>query len=254
MYDEDSGEEITCPYCDEAEDCPHSLAVIDRTFCECDSGYCADRYEEFGEIVKAAFLDLFKNGTMKDLAWDYPELDELWKYASENYLKCDAYVYLDGYVLDRLVIELLDEAGGERYPGPIANNGGPGCSSALTLYFAEHPAVVFEAAISELRTCLIPKPKKVLSSVPITFAATSQPRAESMTRKATYQEISAQLERLGWKALPPDHPIFSEGPSITFLSRPSSTFFSRRGGQSGEKDARSQPDDSPENGNPSNKG
>jgi hypothetical protein len=39
-----------------------------------------------------------------------------------------------------------------------------------------------------------------------------------MKRKATCQEITAEFERLGWKPLPPDHPIFSEGPSITFLS------------------------------------
>lgn len=25
MYDEDSGEEILCPYCDSSEDCPHRL-------------------------------------------------------------------------------------------------------------------------------------------------------------------------------------------------------------------------------------
>ena len=43
IYDKDSGEEITCSFCDEAEDCPHRLAVMDRTFCECDSGYCVDR-------------------------------------------------------------------------------------------------------------------------------------------------------------------------------------------------------------------
>jgi hypothetical protein len=40
-----------------------------------------------------------------------------------------------------------------------------------------------------------------------------------MKRRATYQELAARAEQLGWKDLPPDHPIFSEGPSITFSSR-----------------------------------
>jgi hypothetical protein len=41
-----------------------------------------------------------------------------------------------------------------------------------------------------------------------------------MKRKATCQEIAAELEHLGWPQLPPDHPIYSEGPSITFVSHP----------------------------------
>jgi len=32
-------------------------------------------------------------------------------------------------------------------------------------------------------------------------------------------ELMARLEARGFKRLPPDHPIYSEGPSITFSSR-----------------------------------
>ena len=40
-----------------------------------------------------------------------------------------------------------------------------------------------------------------------------------MTQKQFNQEIEEILERRGIKRLPPDHPIYSEGPSITLSSR-----------------------------------
>jgi hypothetical protein len=38
-------------------------------------------------------------------------------------------------------------------------------------------------------------------------------------RKLTLQEMVAYLESKGCKRLPPDHPIYSEGPLIIFSSR-----------------------------------
>lgn len=46
----------------------------------------------------------------------------------------------------------------------------------------------------------------------------SRQGACSMTRKATCQEMMEHLGRLGCPDLPKDHPVFSEGPSITFSS------------------------------------
>jgi hypothetical protein len=61
--------------------------------------------------------------------------------------------------------------------------------------------------------------------------------AIAMKRKATYQELAAIAHQHGFKPLPPDHPIFSEGPSITFSSRVPK--------QWAAKDTPSQPTDSP---------
>ena len=45
--------------------------------------------------------------------------------------------------------------------------------------------------------------------------------ASAMTQgnSSSYQAQEAILERLGIKLVPPDHPIYSEGPSITLSSR-----------------------------------
>jgi hypothetical protein len=154
VYDEDSGEEILCPYCGEAEDCPHRLAMIDRTFCDCTSGYCANRYSEFSDLVEAVCLDRLKSGTARNYSWDDSYLDELWRCAFDQY-KADESVWIDGDVPTRIVIEVLDVASGGGYSG--VEDGGPGCSSALTLYFAENPAMEMEAALSELKNQLTPE-------------------------------------------------------------------------------------------------
>jgi len=173
-------------------------------------------------------------------------LNELWECASKDYSSGDVYVYLDGFVLTRLIIDLLDEAGGERYPSLIENDCGPGRSSALILYHAKNPAKVLDKALAKLKARLKAKPKKARSCDPIPFAATSQPREKSMKRKATCQEIMAEWEMLGIPALPPDHPIYSEGPTITFLSHAQA--------QSRVRYTDPQQSDSPESGNSLNKG
>ena len=40
-----------------------------------------------------------------------------------------------------------------------------------------------------------------------------------MTQKALLDRWRNEPPLEGWKRLPPDHPIYSEGPSITFLRR-----------------------------------
>jgi hypothetical protein len=169
MYDEDSGEEIQCPHCGEAGDCSHRLALIDRTFGDCTSGYCASRYNKFSKLVESAFLEQLKRGKARTFLLNDPDLDELWQCAFDEY-KDDEYVWIDGGVLTRLVINLLNHAGGEEYLGLIEDEGGPGCSSALTLYFAENPSAVVEAALSELRKRLADAPKAFDSDVQVARA------------------------------------------------------------------------------------
>ena len=70
--------------------------------------------------------------------------------AVEAYSSEDDYVSLDGYVLNRLIIELFEEAGGDQYQGPIDDGGGPGFASAITLLYAQNSQEVFELALSKL--------------------------------------------------------------------------------------------------------
>ena len=38
-------------------------------------------------------------------------------------------------------------------------------------------------------------------------------------KRRTFQEMSVDLEKHGFKLAPPDHPSYREGPSITFVTK-----------------------------------
>ena len=48
------------------------------------------------------------------------------------------------------MVELLEDAGAVRYPGPVIHEGGPGMSSSYSLLYADTPNVVIDAALKNL--------------------------------------------------------------------------------------------------------
>ena len=149
MRNEDTGEPIQCPHCGSKDDCPHLLAVIDSSFLECSGGYAYDRFNEFRAKIEESFLKYLQTGKASGRKWNNPELRELWTYADSQYPETGE-VDIDGDVLFRLIVDLLEEAGGEEYYGPIDDEGGPRFSSAITLFYSKNPQDVFERAISDL--------------------------------------------------------------------------------------------------------
>jgi hypothetical protein len=154
MRDEDTGEAIQCPYCgsDGSEgDCEHVLAIIDRSFLECSGGYAIDRFKEFRQHIEKAFIDKLRIGAISSGRWKDDAIEELWEYAKDNYSEADGdWIEIDGDVLFRVIVELFEEAGGDEYPGLIDDGGGPGFSSAITLFHAQSPNVVFNRAVELL--------------------------------------------------------------------------------------------------------
>lgn len=154
MIDEDTGEEPTCPYCGSAEDCPHLLAVLDMTFSTCEGGYCYERFDELKEPVERAFKErLLSTGTRPPRQqWKDNYVQELWTEVLEQGLPEDIEDDLDlpGLALFELIIEVLEAADGYRIYGSLVTEGGPGMSSAMELFYAEDPKVVFEKAVEEL--------------------------------------------------------------------------------------------------------
>ena len=56
MHNEDTGEEVTCPYCNQEDSCPHLLATIDRTFGGIGNGYACGRQDELSKEIEKAFM------------------------------------------------------------------------------------------------------------------------------------------------------------------------------------------------------
>ena len=148
MLNENTGEEIRCPYCRAAGECPHLLAVLDMTFNSCTAGYACRRFPDFERMARNTFMELLPNGATEEHSWIDGELAELWKYAQEAYSPSDQDAFLDSGIITRLIVNLFNGAGGEEYTNLIDGEGGPGCSSAITLFYAEHPVEVFNAAIT----------------------------------------------------------------------------------------------------------
>jgi hypothetical protein len=153
MKNEDTGEAIQCPHCGSEDDCSHLLAVIDRSFLWCSGGYAFSRFNEFHSAIEEAFLKRLQAGDVASPKWKDGRLQELWEYGTEEYGKTNE-VWIDGDMLFRLIIDLLEDAGGEEYMGPIDDEGGPGYSSAITLFYAANPQSVFERSVSDLNDLL----------------------------------------------------------------------------------------------------
>jgi hypothetical protein len=151
VRDEDTGRKIPCPFCGSFDGCDHLLALIDQTFSECSEGYACERYDEFQALIEAAFIRSLRQGTQKWHSRKKDELAELWQYARTAYSSGDEDAALDQYVLTRLIIGLLEAAGGKRYPNSIKSVGAPGYCSAWVLLHAKDPQAVFEGALADLK-------------------------------------------------------------------------------------------------------
>jgi len=149
MRNEDTDEEVTCPICGVVDDmCAHIVASIDRTFSETHAGEFYERETEFRALVEEAFLPHLQKGVKMD--WGGGILNELWSEAVANYSAEYEEVALDGFCFYQLVDELFTEAGAIEPAGPIIDDGPPGMSSAVSLYYSEDPKQIVDDAYSRL--------------------------------------------------------------------------------------------------------
>ncbi len=154
MHSEATIEDVCCPTCGSGDECPHLLAVIDRTFNEVQGGYCFDRDHEFQDAIEGTFKKTLERGRHKKSVRRDSEIGELWSYAIENYAPGDGEVPIDADCLTGLVIRYLNDAGGEEFQA-VDDPGVPGESSAISLIYARSPHKVFTKAISRLREDLV---------------------------------------------------------------------------------------------------
>lgn len=147
---EETGKEPTCPVCGSPDygDCGHLVADLDRSFCECQGGELYEKMAEFLSLVEGAFLSHLTENTVPNSGkW---ELDELWEATNESFDPDEEYVGLDGYIFQRVLIELLEDSGAFELPEGLMDPGGPGMTSSISLLFAEDPAMVIKLAREKL--------------------------------------------------------------------------------------------------------
>jgi hypothetical protein len=146
-----------CPYCGaQVESCPHLLAEIDRTFGSFQGGYIFSRSGVFYNKIESVFETWLKSNEKPTLVWleyEENELQELWNEAAANWATDSEYVFIDGDILMRMEIQLMEAAGAVEHESYF-ESGFPGGSSAMTTLYAEDPEKVLKKAVSILEELL----------------------------------------------------------------------------------------------------
>lgn len=156
MHDEETGEEIQCPYCEATEGCEHLVALIDKTFGEVLGGQFFERRDDFVELVEKTLLAALQAGTKRlDKAAD-PNLQALWIIAAEDFKPGNTALSTDSGPLTQLQVDLFRKAGGKEPEGCPVLEGGPGQSSALAVFYSDQPKRVVSEVFTLLNARLQP--------------------------------------------------------------------------------------------------
>jgi hypothetical protein len=158
MYDEeaeteddegmDENGQSECPFCGSDDECPHLFASIDNSFGEWQGGYAFDRSDEFHTTVLKAFEARCRRGAGPHRSWAADELGEMWSYAVAHYEEGEL-MELDNDVLLRLLSDIFQEAGAMEIE-EMGDDDAPGNTSAVSNFYAEDPAAVFNESLRRL--------------------------------------------------------------------------------------------------------
>ncbi len=165
MSDEDSEDdgEIRCPICGSPDACKHQLFFYDVTFGETMAGI-VDK-EELERMIATAFVTAIKEGSTPD--WYDPEISELFERIDEAYtaeVLTAEEPWLPDWLPIRVLIDLLEDAGGIDIVCSSPMPSGGRCDSVVRAVYAKKPEVVYEKAktmlAARLEKDLHPKPKR----------------------------------------------------------------------------------------------
>lgn len=145
VMDEETGEEPVCLFCGAAGDCPHLVAVIDRTFAECKGGVLYDAIDNLREMLSSKILETLKSGKRFQPESSDEEIYVIANEAGEDYIPdYPEDVYIDENMFLTWITQQLIDCGADEHPGYIVEEGGPGQSAALTLLYAMEPKKVIQ--------------------------------------------------------------------------------------------------------------
>jgi hypothetical protein len=124
------------------------LAVVDKSIVECRHGRFANYFGKFLTLLEDAFAEAMEAGEPVD--WGDELIREMW---SDSVDDCDNDpdgIAINGFLAMRLLVSLLQESDGVEYSGNTYDGGGPGLSSALSVFYAEDPEAVCNQVMAAL--------------------------------------------------------------------------------------------------------
>jgi len=151
VIDEETGEEPSCIYCGSRGDCPHLVAVIDRTFAECNGGALYESIGRLRKIVSDCVAIAMQDDAAAKEIMD-SELLSIIQGATDNHdSEYPEDVYIDERMFLSWLIDSLLDAGADELPGSIVEEGGPGQSSSLNLLYSPEPEVLIRSVEEPLQ-------------------------------------------------------------------------------------------------------
>jgi hypothetical protein len=165
MSDDDSEDDgdIRCPICGSPDACKHQLFFYDVTFSETMAGI-VDK-DALERMIATAFVTAIKEGTTPD--WHDPEISDRFERVDETYtaeVLTAEEPWLPDLLPIRVLIDLLEDAGGIDIGCSAIMSSGGRCDSAVRAVYAKKPEVVYEKAktmlAARLEKALHPKRRR----------------------------------------------------------------------------------------------
>lgn len=154
MIEEETGEVVACPFCDEEGDCEHLVAVFDMSFLSLDGGALFDRIDDLAVKVGAAAVQRLRNrpGSVKKIT--HPNLEELFLEVEDELRHeppdSDPDVEAGLGHLIYLCNEILADLDVEQPSSSVYEGDAPGYSSAMEIYWSARPSEVLDQLEREL--------------------------------------------------------------------------------------------------------
>ena len=154
IFDEETGDEPSCMFCDDTEECSHMLACIDHTFVDCDGGVLYFHLDDFREILSTRVRESLDCKIKSKSVGNKigKEIYQIIKDSTKEFdPNCPEDVCIDNRRFLDVLVDLFIAAGAEKPPGHIVEEGGPGFSSSLTLLYAENPEEIIKTVQERLK-------------------------------------------------------------------------------------------------------
>ncbi len=141
-----------CPFCNSEEDCDHLLAILDRSFIECNGGYALEPLDNLYQYLESIFKGLIESDQPLVKAEGVESLKNLFFLTKQQYEESGE-IDLDGFTYYDLIEELFLSHGAILIDY-AEDFGRPGFDSVIKTYYAENPQRVFSQSVAKIKSAM----------------------------------------------------------------------------------------------------
>ena len=148
-YDPQENSYPKCPFCNSEEECEHLLAILDRTFIECNGGYALGPLDELYQYLESTFKNLIESDQPLPTGERVESLENLF-YSTKQLYEENGEINLDGFAYYDMLEDLFIKHGAKLIDY-AEDFGRPGFDSLVKTYYAENPESVFNQSVMKVK-------------------------------------------------------------------------------------------------------